>query len=307
MDIYLVKGETVNLVIEPKDSRDKGWVFGDDITDVIFTIRETETADALLQLHGEVEYKGTSVDDGGTVSIPIHSADTKDLAVGEYYYDVVLVQTGHWFDIEDTTGLYCKIGYGKIKDDDGNWLEINAGWIELTDNEINFVQITKEGEYKVTTGDYEKVESEYVNYNLYRIITLDSEIITVFPYDDWFAQGIHSGLNFVYEAGKVLTANNELIDVEAGYITLKPDITNYIEVSPAGVVSSNITKFTEGSYPLYIVQTATDSIEGQHIETVTPQSNSFIFDDRNKFVRGDSYIPSVKAKCTITWTPTKTE
>ena len=118
---------------------------------------------------------------------------------------------------------------------------------------------------------------------------------------------MHSGLNFVYEAGKVLDMSNILQDVSAGFVTLKPDITNYIEVSPGGIVSANITRFTNGSYPLYIVKTEGNSIEGEHIEEVTRQSNRFILDDRRQFVRGDSYIPSVKAKANIIWTPTKAE
>ncbi|MDD5486103.1 MAG: hypothetical protein PHW65_00915 [Dehalococcoidales bacterium] len=304
MDIQICKGESVILLVTPLDTRGQGWLLSEDIRQVILTIRETEDAEPLLVLYGTVEAIGESVDNPGKLAVLVHTEDTKDLPVGEYWYDVTMIKTGHWFDINEYDGLYCKIDFGKVKDADDEWLEIEEGWLELTDDTTNFVQVTKAGEYKVTESDYEKAgdPAEYVNYNLFRIITVDGEIADVFPFDDWFEEGAHDGLDFYYEAGKVLDASNVLQDVIAGSITLKPNITNYIEVDQEGTVSSNITRFSAGRYPLYKVVTDTDSITD-----VERQENTFILDDRDQFVRGDSYIPSVKAKISIIWTPTKVE
>lgn len=306
MDITLYVGETVVLLCDPRDTRDQGWILSDDVVDVIFTIRETEEGEAILQLHGEVEKVGASVDDPGTVAVVVHTVDTKALPTGEYYYDITLITKGHWFDIDEHEGLYAKVDYGKVKDAN-EWLEVGEGWVELTDDTTNFLQVTDSGDFEVTESDYETDSEGYANYNLYRIVTKDGEVIDTFPYSTWFAEGTHSGLDFYYEAGYVLNASNVLTAVNAGHITLKADITNYVEVSPAGVVSSNITKFTEGSYPLYTVVTETTST-GYDL-TATAQSTNMIteLDDRSIYVRGDMYTPSVKSKCTITWTPTEVE
>lgn len=306
MDITLYVGETVVLLCDPRDTRDQGWILSDDVVDVIFTIRETEEGEAILQLHGEVEKVGASVDDPGTVAVVVHTVDTKALPTGEYYYDITLITKGHWFDIDEHEGLYAKVDYGKVKDAN-EWLEVEEGWVELTDDTTNFLQVTDSGDFEVTESDYETDSEGYANYNLYRIVTKDGEVIDTFPYSTWFAEGTHSGLDFYYEAGYVLNASNVLTAVNAGHITLKADITNYVEVSPAGVVSSNITKFTEGSYPLYTVVTETTST-GYDL-TATAQSTNMIteLDDRSIYVRGDMYTPSVKSKCTITWTPTEVE
>ena len=287
----------------PLDTRGQGWLLTSDIRKVILTIKESEEATSpILTLYGTVEYIGESVDNPGKLAVLVHTEDTKDLPVGEYWYDVTMIKTGHWFDINEYEGLYVKVDYGRIKDADDKWLEIEEGWVELTDNTVNFLQITKTGEYKITVGDYEKEGDVYKNYNLFRIITVDGKIADIYPYDDWFKQGTHSGLSFVYEAGKVLNSSNELVDVAGGSITLKANITNFIEVSADGVVSSNITRFSTGKYPLYTAKTGADSI----VEVVR-QENAFILDDRGVFVRGDSYIPSVKAKVSIIWSPTEAE
>jgi len=302
MDIQIAKGETVVLLVTPIDTRGQGWLLSSDIRRVILTFRETEDAPALLELNGTVEAIGESVDNPGKLAVLIHTEDSKGLAAGEYWYDVTMIKTGHWFDINEYVGLYAKVDFGRIKDADNNWLDVEEGWIELLDDKVNFLQVTKTGEYKITELDYEKDGETYVNYNLFRIVTVGGEIADVFPFGNWFAEGTHSGLDFYYEAGKVLDESNILQDVIAGNLTLKPSITNYIEVAPDGTVSNNITRFTTGRYPLYKVVTDADSIT-----SVTRQEMAFILDDRNILVRGDSYIPSVKAKVTVIWTPTKVE
>ena len=307
MDITLYKGETVVLLCDPRDTRNQGWILSSDVTDVIFTIRETEAGDAILQLHGEVEKIGESVDDPGTVAVVVHTIDTKDIPVGEYWYDITIITQGHWFDIADYDGLYVKLDYGKVKNENDEWLEVEEGWIELTDDTTNFLQVCKDGTYKITASDYETDSEGYVNYPLCRIVTKDGEVIDVMPYSTWFAEGVHSGLTFAYGAGYVLNASDVLTAVNAGTVTLKADITNYVEVSPSGTVSANITRFTEGSYPLYEVVTETTS-DGYDL-TATAQSTDMLdeLDDRSIYVRGDMYTPSVKSKCTITWTPTQLE
>lgn len=302
MDIQIAKGETVILLVTPLDTRGQGWLLSSDIRRVILTFRETEEAPALLILYGTVEAIGESVDNPGKLAVLIHTEDSKGLAAGEYWYDVTMIKTGHWFDINEYVGLYAKVDFGRIKDADNNWLDVEEGWIELLDDKVNFLQVTKTGEYKITELDYEKDGETYVNYNLFRIVTVGGEIADVFPFGNWFAEGTHSGLDFYYEVGKVLDESNILQDVIAGNLTLKPSITNYIEVAPDGTVSNNITRFTTGRYPLYKVVTDADSIT-----SVTRQEMAFILDDRNILVRGDSYIPSVKAKVTVIWTPTKVE
>ena len=302
MDIQIAKGETVVLLVTPIDTRGRGWLLSSDIRRVILTFRETEDAPALLELNGTVEAIGESVDNPGKLAVLIHTEDSKGLAAGEYWYDVTMIKTGHWFDINEYVGLYAKVDFGRIKDADNNWLDVEEGWIELLDDKVNFLQVTKTGEYKITELDYEKDGEDYVNYNLFRIVTVSGEIADVFPFGNWFAEGTHSGLDFYYEAGKVLDESNVLQDVIAGNLTLKPSITNYIEVASDGTVSSNITRFTAGKYPLYKVVTDADSIT-----SVTKQEMIFMLDDRNILVRGDSYIPSVKAKVTVIWTPTKVE
>ncbi len=302
MDIQIAKGETVVLLVTPIDTRGRGWLLSSDIRRVILTFRETEDAPALLELNGTVEAIGESVDNPGKLAVLIHTEDSKGLAAGEYWYDVTMIKSGHWFDINEYVGLYAKVDFGRIKDADNNWLDVEEGWIELLDDKVNFLQVTKTGEYKITELDYEKDGETYVNYNLFRIVTVGGEIADVFPFGNWFAEGTHSGLDFYYEAGKVLDESNVLQDVIAGNLTLKPSITNYIEVASDGTVSSNITRFTAGKYPLYKVVTDADSIT-----SVTKQEMIFMLDDRNILVRGDSYIPSVKAKVTVIWTPTKVE
>ncbi len=304
MDIQIAKGETVVLLVTPLDTRGQGWLLSEDIRQVILTFRETEDAEALLVLYGTVEAIGESVDNPGKLAVLIYTDDTRAKPVGDYWYDVTMIKTGHWFDINEYEGLYCKIDFGRIRDADDEWLDVEEGWLELTDNTTNFVQVCKDGTYKVTEGDYEKAgdPAAYVNYNLFRIVTIDGEIADVFPFADWFDEGEHDGLDFYYGAGKVLDSSNVLQDVLAGSITLKPNITNYIEVAQNGTVSSNITRFTTDRYPLYKVVTDADSITD-----VERQENAFILDDRGQYVRGDSYIPSVKAKVSIIWTPTKAE
>lgn len=85
-------------------------------------------------------------------------------------------------------------------------------------------------------------------------------ILTTFPVViDPFKQGEHSGLTFYYGAGKA-RADNVVTQVAAGNIELADDDINYIEVSTAGVISTNVDGFTSGKIPLWIVTTETGEI-----------------------------------------------
>lgn len=301
MDIQVVKGETLILVIDPRDTRGQGWILNSDIIDVILSISESETSAHILQLKGKIEQIGDSVDEPGKVSILFHSVDTKDLETGDYWYDVILQQKGHWLDIVEFKDNYILLGFGKVKDEDGNFIDVESQWVELP-YEVNFIQVSKAGEVIISEGDYQKEGENYINYNLYRVVVLDGIVIDIFPYSGWFEEGTHSGLDFYYGAGYILNNSNEIIEVEGGSITLKNNIVNYIEVSKDGVVSSNIKGFTEGRFPLFVATTE----EGEITETER-QENSFFFDDRSIFVRGDKFYSILKKQCRIVWTPTKIE
>ena len=66
-------------------------------------------------------------------------------------------------------------------------------------------------------------------------------------------------LDFPYDYGRVLTEDG-WVEAQIGRITLADDSINYIELSAAGVVSSNTTAFTEGAFPLFMVLTASGAI-----------------------------------------------
>lgn len=68
-----------------------------------------------------------------------------------------------------------------------------------------------------------------------------------------------SGLTFGYSAGAFLY-RDALVSVVAGTIALTASQTNYVEVSPAGVVSANTAGFTAGRLPLYQIVTGSASI-----------------------------------------------
>jgi hypothetical protein len=68
-----------------------------------------------------------------------------------------------------------------------------------------------------------------------------------------------TGLTFAYYGGRICTLN-AILTVAAGTLTLSPSTTNYVQVSPAGVVSSNTAGFTAGYVPLYIIVTGVSTI-----------------------------------------------
>ena len=72
-----------------------------------------------------------------------------------------------------------------------------------------------------------------------------------------------SGLTFGYQGGRVRN-DNGITDVAAGTIALTASTTNYVELTPAGVVTVNATAFTSGRIPLYTAVT-----DGSGITTLT--------------------------------------
>jgi hypothetical protein len=68
------------------------------------------------------------------------------------------------------------------------------------------------------------------------------------------------GLTFAWLAGRIWTDPAGYVEVAAGSVLLTGSATNYVEVSPAGVVSANAVAFTTGSVPLYKVVTGVASI-----------------------------------------------
>ncbi len=292
MELTLVRGESLIVLVDPRDIRGLGWVLSSDVTEAWLAIRETEDSPVLLRLKGQVEKVGSSPEDPGVLGLFIHTQDLIDIPTGTYWYDMTLIVRGYWYEVAETDGLYLSLAFGRVRLADKSWRDVTAGIVELEDDEVNFVSLSATGEYVVSTVGHAD------NYPLYRIVTADGDVIENYPATGWFAEDTHVGLDFDYTAGKVLDDDDVLQTVAAGDITLKPDATNYVEVSPAGVVSANVTRFTAGSYPLWVVVTDTTDIV-----TATRQSNSFILDDRHEYLRGDMRVPTNKSRCIVTWTP----
>ena len=59
-----------------------------------------------------------------------------------------------------------------------------------------------------------------------------------------------SGLTWAYYGGCLLVSGTPTA-ISSGTLSLTASATNYIEATPAGVVSKNTTGFTAGSIPLY--------------------------------------------------------
>ena len=63
------------------------------------------------------------------------------------------------------------------------------------------------------------------------------------------------GLVIYYSGGKVLPGSGAPVFVAPGTLTMVDNDVNYVEVSIAGVVSSNVVGFSTGKYPLAEVTT----------------------------------------------------
>jgi hypothetical protein len=68
-----------------------------------------------------------------------------------------------------------------------------------------------------------------------------------------------SGLTWGYYGGRMLV-DGALTAIANGTVTLTGSTTNYVEATPAGVVSKNTTGFTAGSIPLYTIVVGASSV-----------------------------------------------
>jgi hypothetical protein len=85
--------------------------------------------------------------------------------------------------------------------------------------------------------------------------------------------GTTTGLIYGYNSG-TLRVDNIILSIAAGTITLPTSSTSYVELSSAGVVSSNTSSFTADHLPMAIVVTDISSItsvtDKRSIHTLTP-------------------------------------
>lgn len=152
---------------------------------VIVTIRVLEAdTDFLIQLIGLVEYEGTSATDPGIVAAELMPEDiSDDNAPGNYWFDITVIFWGHFFDEGTHDGLDFYFEYGKTAEPrtlkNPLWHEVEAGHVTLTDDDENFVEVTKEGTLSAnvtafTTGSIP----------LYRVTTAAGEIVTASTVDE---------------------------------------------------------------------------------------------------------------------------
>jgi hypothetical protein len=285
--ISIVNGDNVIFSFTVYDADGEGMVLGSDAVGVVFTVRATETAeDPLLRIEGEIEYAGTSSDDPGRVSVELMPADTKDVATGEHWYDCEIRFLGHWFDFDDdeyADDLRFPFKFGRVYNEEGDlpvWVDVDAGKLLLTDDDVNYVEVTVDGEISSNTTGFTEDSIP-----LFTVRTDSGVILWQWPGATWFDEGAHAGLNFAYDAGKVIKADLSLVSVIAGSVLLEDDDTNYVEVDDAGTVSANNLRFTPGSYPLYTVTTASGAID----EVTKADQVSALSDERTVWTRGDRF------------------
>jgi hypothetical protein len=68
-----------------------------------------------------------------------------------------------------------------------------------------------------------------------------------------------AALSWGYYGGRILV-NGVLTTIANGVVALTASLTNYVEATPAGVVSKNTTAFTPGSIPLYTIVAGASTI-----------------------------------------------
>lgn len=96
-----------------------------------------------------------------------------------------------------------------------------------------------------------------------------------------------TGLTFGYKAGRFFNGAS-IVEVSAGTLALTNNTTNYVEVTSAGVVSTNTSGFTAGRLPLYTVVTS-----GGAITTVTNRKPMITFVAPGS-IDADQVAPNVK-------------
>jgi len=287
--ITVVRGNALILTVVCYDADGVGMTLGADADGVLFSVRAAEdSANALLQKAGYVEYRGTSTSDPGVISVELLRQDTEDVATGEHWYDFEVRFTGHYYDWDADRykgDLGFPYDYGKVYVE-GEWIETPLGRVTLTDDSINFVELSPEGVVSANTVGWTEG-----SYPLYMVLTASGAILYTWP-DAGFGEGTHSGLDFAYEAGTVVLEDLTTASVVGGTVTLEDDATNYIEVSDAGVVSANTDGFTAGAHALYTAVTASGAIT-----TVTAaDAEDLIRDFRTIYTRGDRFVTLSKER-----------
>jgi len=68
-----------------------------------------------------------------------------------------------------------------------------------------------------------------------------------------------TGLTWGYYGGRMLV-DGVLTTIANGVVALSASLTNYVEATPAGVVSANTTGFTPGSIPLYTIVAGSSTV-----------------------------------------------
>ncbi len=285
--LFAVIGETNIIAIYSYD-KDGNPVLLNDAYKCILTVRATEDASSfLLRTFGMIETRGYIDSAGkimpGVITFLLYPSDTKDIASGDYLYDTVVLSKGNWFDFDAErykNNLVFTYKEGKIKVGN-NWITVPQGYVILEDNATNYIEVDNTGIVSANTDGWTEGDNK-----LYTVRTLDGKILFNWPGEIWFAEGTHSGLDFYYEAGYVLTSTYDLVSVDSGHITLEDNETNYIEIDDTGVVSSNIYNFNTRKHALYTVKT----LNGAIVDVVKVNDVDVIIDERSVFVRGDEII-----------------
>lgn len=263
---------------------------------VIMTVREEEdSADFLIQVVGTVEYEGIDETDPGVCAIEFKPEDTNDIPIGDYWYDIELLFLGHWFYQGTHSGRRFFYEYGQVglprTGKNPLWTEVDPGSVYLVDDDVNYIEVDLDGTMWATIDGFGGSSLED-SLPLYVVYVESGVIIQDFPGTTWFAEGSHSGLDFAYDAGKVMDDTYIIHSVGADTVTLEDDTTNYIEVSKEGVVSANQNGFTKDALPLYTVVTASGAIS-----VVTKVDDvSFVVDLRTVWTRGDRVLTSSKER-----------
>jgi len=285
--LFAVSGETNIIAIYSYD-KDGNPVLLNDAYKCILTVRATEDASSfLLRTFGMIETRGYIDSAGkimpGVITFLLYPSDTKDIASGDYLYDTVVLSKGNWFDFDVDrykNNLVFTFKEGKIKIDK-DWLTVPAGYILLEDNATNYIEINNTGDVSVNTDGWTEGKNK-----LYKLKTVDGQILSTWPGSVWFSEGTHSELDFYYNEGYVLTSDFDLIYVDDGYITLENNETNYIEVDDDGIVSSNIYNFNSKKHSLYTVTT----LNGAITDVIKVDDVDVIIDERSVFIRGDEIV-----------------
>ncbi len=298
MQIPLIKGSAVIIPVTCLDKDGNPVVLSAAVDKVLYTIRETETAEAfLLQKWGYIEYRGDA-DNGAVVSVELMPEDYKDpdVPVGTWWYDFWVRELGTWFDFDPdryNDDLYFPFHYGavRVSENGVEWIDVEPGFIGLDDDDFNFVQVTSAG-VVLTDDAYQEG-----NRKLFRVITLDGKILEDWPRADWFTYDLNEPyLEFDVAAGFVIDWEaNALLSVDPATINLEDDAINYVQVNPlTQEIVSNIRGWESGKKNLYkvTVKDGKAAVEKQPTETA-------IKDDRTIYTRGDRFFAVAKDRINV--------